>query len=72
VGSILKEISKLEQRYEAVLSVIRDGLSVTETAEKFGVSRQSLYRWMDRYEIRRDDGRSHAEVVGSIVPSPQS
>jgi transposase InsO family protein len=47
---MLKEISKLEQRYDAVLAVMRDGLSVSETAEKFGVSRQSLYRWMHRYE----------------------
>jgi transposase InsO family protein len=47
---VLKELSKVEQRYDAVLAVIRDGFSVTEAAEKYGVSRQSLYRWMARYE----------------------
>ena len=47
---MLMELSKVEQRYDAVVAIIRDGLSVTEVAEKFGVSRQTLYRWMARYE----------------------
>jgi transposase len=42
------ELSKVEQRYDAAVAIIRDGFSVTEVAEKFGVSRQSLYRWMAR------------------------
>jgi transposase InsO family protein len=40
----------MEQRYDAVLAVVRDGLSVGEVAVAFGVSRQSVYRWMRRYE----------------------
>lgn len=44
------ELTKMEQRYDAVLAVIRDGLRVTEVAEKFGVSRQSVHRWLARYE----------------------
>jgi transposase-like protein len=40
----------VEQRYDAVLAVIRDGLNVPEAAKKFGVSSQTLYRWMARYE----------------------
>jgi transposase len=47
---VLREIGKVEQRYDAVVAVIRDGLNVSEAAEKFGVSRQALYRWMARYE----------------------
>lgn len=47
---MLKEISKMEQRYDAVLLVIKDGFSVTEVAKKVGVSRQSLYTWMAAYE----------------------
>ncbi len=46
---MLVETTKMEQRYEAVLAVIRDGFSVREVADKFGVSRQALYRWMARY-----------------------
>lgn len=32
----------MEQRYDAVVAVIRDSLSVSDVAEKFGVNRQSL------------------------------
>lgn len=47
---MLKELSIVEQRYDAVVAVIRDGLTVTEAAGKYGVTRQTLYRWMARYE----------------------
>jgi len=40
----------MEQRYDAVLGVIRDGFTVTEVARKFGVSRQTLHTWLIRYE----------------------
>jgi len=53
---VLKEISKVEQRYDAVVAVIRDGFTVTEVADKFGVSRQSVYRWMAHYEQGGLDG----------------
>jgi transposase InsO family protein len=59
---VLKEPSKVEQRYDAVVAVIRDGLRVTEVAEKFGVHRDTLYVWMSRYEAEGLDGlgdRSH-------------
>jgi transposase InsO family protein len=44
------ELSKMEQRYDAVLGVIRDGYSVSEVARAFGVSRQSVHAWLARYE----------------------
>jgi len=47
---VLREQSKVEQRYDAVMGVIKDGLAVTEVAEKFGVTRQSLHAWLRRYE----------------------
>ena len=47
---MLWELSKMEQRYDAVLGVIRDGFTVTEVAIKFGVSRQSVHSWLQRYE----------------------
>ncbi len=47
---MFKELSKVELRYDAVMAVIRDGLNVSEVAEKLGVSRQSLFRWMARDE----------------------
>jgi Homeodomain-like domain-containing protein len=51
VGLVLRELSVTEQRYQAVLAVIEDGLSVTEAAAKAGVSRQTLHSW-----LRRDGG----------------
>jgi transposase InsO family protein len=47
---VLLEISKMEQRYEAVLGVVRDGRSVQEVADAFGVTRQSVHNWLRRYE----------------------
>ncbi len=47
---MLWESSKMEQRYDAVLGVLRDGFSVTEVAQKFCVSRQAVHLWLKRYE----------------------
>jgi transposase InsO family protein len=49
VGHVLRELSVSEQRYQAVLAVIEDGLSITDVAAKVGVSRQSLHAWLTRY-----------------------
>ena len=51
-----------EQRYQAVLAVISDGLSISQVAEKVGVSRQTLHAWLARYEAEGLEGlvdRSH-------------
>lgn len=48
----VRELSVAEQRYQAILAVIEDGLSVTEVAGKVGVSRQTLHAWLDRYAGR--------------------
>ena len=42
-GRVLVELSKLEQRYNAVVGVIRDGCSVKEGAEAYGVSHQDTH-----------------------------
>jgi transposase len=46
----MRELSVAEQRYQAVLAVIADGLSISQVAEKTGVSRQTLHSWLARYE----------------------
>jgi len=54
-----------EQRYQAVLAVISDGLSISQVAQKVGVSRQTLHSWLARYEAEGLDGladRSHRPV----------
>jgi transposase InsO family protein len=58
----MRELSVAEQRYQAVLAVISDGLSVSQVASKFGVSRQTLHSWLGRYEAEGLEGlidRSH-------------
>lgn len=47
---MLMELSVMEQRYQAVLAVIRDGVSIVDVARRFGVSRQSVHSWLLRYE----------------------
>jgi transposase-like protein len=62
---VLKELTKVEMRYQAVLAVQADGLEVTVVAEKFGVSRQSVYAWLARCEQGGLDAlgdRSHQPV----------
>jgi transposase len=52
----------VEQRYQAVLAVIRDGVPVVEVARRFGVSRQAVHRWLRWYEAQGLAGladRSH-------------
>jgi len=59
---MLVELSVVEQRYQAVLAVIRDGVPVVEVANRFGVSRQAVHRWLRWYEAQGLGGladRSH-------------
>ena len=59
---MFREVSKMEQRYDAVLMVIKDGYSVSEVAAKVKVSRQTLYKWLADYEEGGLEGlqdRSH-------------
>jgi transposase InsO family protein len=58
----MRELSVTEQRYQAVLAVISDGLSISQVASKVGVSRQTLHSWLARYEAEGLEGlvdRSH-------------
>jgi transposase len=42
----MRELRVAEQRYQAVLAVIKDGRTVTETAAAVGVSRQTMHAWL--------------------------
>src|SRR6202012_5776684 len=64
----MREFSVAEQRYQAVLAVISDGLSVSQVAEKVGVARQTLHSWLARYEAQGLEGlgnRAHRPGVVS-------
>jgi transposase len=61
----MRELSVAEQRYQAVLAVIGDGLAIRQVAEKWGVSRQTLHGWLARYEAEGLEGlvdRTHRLV----------
>jgi transposase InsO family protein len=49
VGSVLLELTVAEQRFNAVMEVLRDGLTVVEVADRYGVSRQTVHGWLRRY-----------------------
>ena len=58
---MLWELSVAEQRYRGVLEVGL-GVPVTEVAERYGVSRQSVHTWLVRYRqegIAGLEDRSH-------------
>jgi len=78
---MLMELSVQEQKYRAVLAVIADGRSVTEVAQQWGVSRQSVHAWLRRYEdgglaglaarSRRPVSCPH-QMSGEVVPRQEN
>jgi transposase InsO family protein len=71
---MLRELSKVEQRYDAVLAVIREGMRVSEVAEKFGVHRDTVHTWLAHYEAEGLEGlrdRSHRPKASPLqMPAP--
>jgi transposase-like protein len=70
----MSELSVAEQRYQAVLAVISDGLSISQVAGKVGVSRQTLHAWLARHEAERLEGlavRSYRPMSCPHQMSPQ-
>jgi len=45
---LLVELGVVEQRYQAVLEVLR-GATVTDVARRYGVARQTVHGWLRRY-----------------------
>jgi predicted nuclease of restriction endonuclease-like RecB superfamily len=62
---LMRELSVAEQRYQAVLAVISDGLSILQVAQKVGVSRQTLHSWLARYETWRIEAQSPTRLQAS-------
>jgi len=46
----MRELSVMEQRYQAVLAVIGEGETVKAVAARFGVARKTVHVWLARYE----------------------
>jgi len=59
---VLLELTVAEQRFNAVMEVLRDGLTVIEVADRYGVSRQAVHGWLRRWKAGGLDAladRSH-------------
>src|SRR5437867_3109980 len=52
----MREMSVTEQRYKAVQAVLADGRTVGLVASEWGVCRQTMHRWLARYESDGLDG----------------
>ena len=65
----MRESSVAEQRYQAVLAVISDGLPITQVAQKVGVSRQTLHSWLARYKAEGFEGLL-SDGVERVDPLP--
>jgi transposase InsO family protein len=52
----MREMSVSEQRYKAVLAVIAEGRTVSQVASEWGVCRQTMHRWLARYEEEGFEG----------------
>jgi transposase-like protein len=48
---VLAELYVVEQRYQAVLEMLHQGVSVTDVARRFGGPRQTVHRWLRLYAI---------------------
>jgi transposase InsO family protein len=49
---VLVELGLVEQRYAAVCEVINDGETVMAVARRFGVTRQTVHRWLRLYAAK--------------------
>ena len=58
-----------ELRYKAVLAVIADGRPVSEAASEWGACRQTMHRWLARYEGDGLEGLSKSFTIGRRTPS---
>lgn len=71
----LVELSVMEQRYQAVMAVVQDGWKVTEVADRLGVTRQAVHKWIARYAIgglAALPDRSHNPLDVSARGRPES
>lgn len=60
---MLVELGLVEQRYAAVCEVVNEGQTVSEVARRYGVTRQTVHRWLRRY--------ASGGVAGLVDGSPK-
>jgi hypothetical protein len=67
VGSVLLELTVAEQRFNAVMEVLRDGLTVIEVADRYGVSRQTVHGWLRRWKVGGLDALATARIGHGVA-----
>lgn len=65
-------MSVAEQRYNAVLAVIREGRTVTQVARDWNISRQTLHAWLARYEPNGLEGLANLSHRPTHCPHQMS
>lgn len=69
---MLVELGIVEQRYDAVKEVLEKQGTVTEVAERYGVTRQSLHNWLRRYRERGIAGLVDRSKRPRSCPQPHA
>ena len=72
---MLLELTVAEQRFNALMEVLRDGLTVIEVADRYGVSRQAVHGWLRRYRTGGPEAladRSHRPLRCPQQMTPRS
>ena len=60
------ELGLVEQRHQAVLEVLNEGVPITEVAARFGVTRQSVHHVYSHSLPAAD--RAAASTLGNLLP----
>ena len=69
---MLVELGLVEQRHAAVLEVLHEGVAVTEVASRYGVTRQTVHRWLRRYAARGLSGLADGSPRPDSCPHQMS
>src|SRR5438105_12997800 len=48
-GMPFREVSIVDQRREFIAFAVKDSANVRELCRRFGISRQTAYKWLERY-----------------------
>lgn len=51
-----KELSAMEQRLELIADWLKKDYTVVELGQIYGISRKTVYKWLDRYQREQTDG----------------
>lgn len=71
---MLVELSMVEQRYQAVREVLDAGATITDVAQRYGIDRRTLHRWLTRYANEGMGGladRSHKPERSPLQMAPE-